>query len=219
MRDAAADAQVVIVNHHLLCADASVRQGGFGEVIPECDYAIVDEAHQLEDVVTQYFGVSVSTHRVDEFVRDAGHAAGTIAADEGAFAVSIVNATHDIQHACRRLFDTARLELRRRDAGDRAALTPEAIGLLNDVGIAARDAIDRLLSRLKTHAELPEDLKTIATRAAALRDDLESCWLPTIRRSSTSSRRAAAEFPCARRRSTSPASSAPTSSATGRRQC
>jgi ATP-dependent DNA helicase DinG len=173
MRDAAADAQIVIVNHHLLCADASVRQGGFGEVIPECDYAIVDEAHQLEDVVTQYFGVSVSTHRVDEFVRDAGHAAGTIAADEGAFAVSIVNAMHDIQHACRRLFDTARLELRRRDSGDRAALTPEAIGLLNDVGIAARDAIDRLLSRLKAHAELPEDLKTISARATALGADLE----------------------------------------------
>ena len=49
---------VVIVNHHLLCADASVRQGAFGEVIPECELAVIDEAHQLEDVVTQYFGVS-----------------------------------------------------------------------------------------------------------------------------------------------------------------
>jgi ATP-dependent DNA helicase DinG len=173
MRETAADAQVVIVNHHLLCADASVREGGFGEVIPECDYAIVDEAHQLEDVVTQYFGVSVSTHRVDEFVRDTSNATSSIAAEEGAFAVAIVNAAHDIQHACRRLFDTARLELRQRDAGDRAALTPEGIGRLHDVGIGARDAIDRLLSRLKGRQELPEDLKTIAARATALSGDLD----------------------------------------------
>ena len=67
---------IVIVNHHLLCADASVRQGEFGEVIPECDLAVIDEAHQLEDVVTQYFGVSLSTYRVDEFARDARSAVG-----------------------------------------------------------------------------------------------------------------------------------------------
>ena len=56
MRQRAAESDVVIVNHHLLCADASVRQSAFGEVIPSCRYAIVDEAHQLEDVATQYFG-------------------------------------------------------------------------------------------------------------------------------------------------------------------
>jgi len=44
MRETAADASVVVVNHHLLCADASVRQGGFGEVIPDCDLAVIDEA-------------------------------------------------------------------------------------------------------------------------------------------------------------------------------
>ena len=57
MRQRAAESDVVIVNHHLLCADAAVRQSAFGEVIPNCRYAIVDEAHQLEDVATQYFGL------------------------------------------------------------------------------------------------------------------------------------------------------------------
>ena len=57
MRQRAAESDVVIVNHHLLCADASVRQNAYGEVIPECHVAIIDEAHQLEDVATQYFGV------------------------------------------------------------------------------------------------------------------------------------------------------------------
>ena len=70
MRSRAAESNLVVVNHHLLCADAAVRQSAYGEVIPECSYAIVDEAHQLEDVATQYFGVSVSTYRFDELARD-----------------------------------------------------------------------------------------------------------------------------------------------------
>src|SRR5687768_7304884 len=70
MRSRAAESNLVVVNHHLLCADAAVRQSAYGEVIPECSYAVVDEAHQLEDVATQYFGVSVSTYRFDELARD-----------------------------------------------------------------------------------------------------------------------------------------------------
>jgi ATP-dependent DNA helicase DinG len=70
MRQQAAASDVVIVNHHLLCADAAVRQRAFGEVIPACSRAIVDEAHQLEDVATQYFGFSVSTYRIEELARD-----------------------------------------------------------------------------------------------------------------------------------------------------
>src|SRR5207302_1322789 len=70
MRQRAAASDVVIVNHHLLCADAAVRQNAYGEVIPACSRAIVDEAHQLEDVATQYFGYSVSNYRFEELARD-----------------------------------------------------------------------------------------------------------------------------------------------------
>ncbi len=70
MRQRAAASDVVIVNHHLLCADAAVRQNAFGEVIPACSYAILDEAHQLEDVATQYFGFSLSTYRLEDYARD-----------------------------------------------------------------------------------------------------------------------------------------------------
>ena len=70
MRQRAAASDVVIVNHHLLCADAAVRQNAFGEVIPACANAIIDEAHQLEDVATQYFGYSVSNYRLEELARD-----------------------------------------------------------------------------------------------------------------------------------------------------
>jgi ATP-dependent DNA helicase DinG len=74
MRQRAAESDVVIVNHHLLCADASVRKGNFGEVIPSCTALVVDEAHQLEDVATQYFGLAFSTYRFDDFLRDADRA-------------------------------------------------------------------------------------------------------------------------------------------------
>jgi len=70
MRQRAAESDVVIVNHHLLCADAAVRQNAFGEVIPACTHAILDEAHQLEDVATQYFGIGVSTYRIDDLAQD-----------------------------------------------------------------------------------------------------------------------------------------------------
>jgi len=70
MRQRAAEADVVIVNHHLLCADAAVRQSAYGEVIPAYNNAILDEAHQLEDVATQYFGRSVSTYRIEDLARD-----------------------------------------------------------------------------------------------------------------------------------------------------
>jgi ATP-dependent DNA helicase DinG len=70
MRQRAAAADLVVVNHHLLCADAAVRQNAYGEVIPSCANAILDEAHQLEDVATQYFGVAVSGYRVDDLALD-----------------------------------------------------------------------------------------------------------------------------------------------------
>ena len=70
MRQRAAESDVVIVNHHLLCADAAVRQSAYGEVIPFCPTLVVDEAHQLEDVATQYFGRSLSAYRIDNLVRD-----------------------------------------------------------------------------------------------------------------------------------------------------
>lgn len=173
MRETAADAQLVIVNHHLLCADASIRQSGFGEVIPDCGYAVIDEAHQLEDVVTQYFGVALGSHRVEEFARDGSHAAGTMAADHALFAAAMVNAVQDVLHACRRLFDAARVELRMRDAGDRSALTPDAIGRLQDVGAGALDALDRLAARLKAQRDVTDDVTAIGVRALALGEDLK----------------------------------------------
>src|SRR4029077_198262 len=70
MRQRAAASDVVIVNHHLLCADAAVRKNAYGEVIPACNFAVVDEAHQLEDIATQYFGLAISNYRIEDYAHD-----------------------------------------------------------------------------------------------------------------------------------------------------
>jgi len=70
MRQRALEADLVVVNHHLLCADLAVKDGSYGQVIPPYDSVVLDEAHLLEDVATQYFGVQVSSFRVEELARD-----------------------------------------------------------------------------------------------------------------------------------------------------
>ena len=70
MRQRALEADLVVVNHHLLCADLAVKDGSYGQVIPAYDTLILDEAHLIEDVATQYFGVHVSSFRVEELARD-----------------------------------------------------------------------------------------------------------------------------------------------------
>jgi ATP-dependent DNA helicase DinG len=174
MRERAAEASVVIVNHHLLCADAAVRQSAFGEVIPECDVAVIDEAHQLEDVVTQYFGVSVSTFRVDEFVRDATNGVGALAADDARFAVAVTETIRDIQSAGRAWLDVARLELRRQSGGDRGLLTPEAAERMDTDATRLREQLDRLASQIRQRPEPPDDLASAAVRALAIADDVKT---------------------------------------------
>ncbi|MBF0530940.1 MAG: ATP-dependent DNA helicase, partial [Deltaproteobacteria bacterium] len=69
-RKAAAAADLVVVNHHLFMADLMVRAGGVSEVIPGYQAVIFDEAHQMEDVATQHFGVAVSSWRLAGLKRD-----------------------------------------------------------------------------------------------------------------------------------------------------
>jgi ATP-dependent DNA helicase DinG len=70
MRRRAQESDIIVVNHHLFFADLSLKQGDFGAVLPDYSVVIFDEAHELEDVATQYFGVGVSNYRLDELVRD-----------------------------------------------------------------------------------------------------------------------------------------------------
>lgn len=70
MRARAEDADIVIVNHHLFFADLSVRGNQYGRVLPDYSAVIFDEAHLIEDIAADYFGVQVSNFQIDELVRD-----------------------------------------------------------------------------------------------------------------------------------------------------
>lgn len=171
MRERADEAEVVIVNHHLLAADAAVRQGKFGEVIPECDLAVLDEAHQLEDVVTQYFGISLSSSRVDEFARDASRAAGAVGETAAAIGVAVATTVSDIQASARQFFDVLRQTVAR-EAGDRTTLTAELARPLAPSGEAFGATLSQAVKRLGGWGEAYADLAALAARADAMKDDL-----------------------------------------------
>ena len=69
-RRKAMEADVVVVNHHLFCADMAVKETGFGELIPEAELVIFDEAHQLPDIASQYFGQSLSSRQLFDLCKD-----------------------------------------------------------------------------------------------------------------------------------------------------
>jgi ATP-dependent DNA helicase DinG len=79
-RRRAEEARIVVVNHHLFFADLALRAKGTGQrergVIPDYDVAIFDEAHQIEDVATSFFGAQLGSQRVETLVRDAERALG-----------------------------------------------------------------------------------------------------------------------------------------------
>src|SRR5437660_2441809 len=72
MRQRAMDADIVVVNHHLFFADLALRNGAYGAVLPDYAAVILDEAHQIEDVASEYFGVQVSSYQIDDLLRDIG---------------------------------------------------------------------------------------------------------------------------------------------------
>ena len=69
-RRLAQEADVVIVNHHLLCADLALRGDGFGELLPSADCYVIDEAHQLPETASDFFGHALSARQLQDLVRD-----------------------------------------------------------------------------------------------------------------------------------------------------
>ena len=61
---------MLVINHHLLFADMVLREEGFGELLPGADAFIIDEAHQLPDVASVFFGTTLSSHQLRELARD-----------------------------------------------------------------------------------------------------------------------------------------------------
>jgi ATP-dependent DNA helicase DinG len=177
MRQRAAESDLVVVNHHLLCADAAVRQSAYGEVIPACHYAVVDEAHQLEDVATQYFGIAVSNYRVDDLGRDVTRAvAAKLLPDE--------EAADNLKGRAERVADHARaffsvLQLIRFDGPGvvgnetRMRIGANQLNRVADEGLSLVRALEALEAEIALAREAPPDVLALGTRAAELRKDLD----------------------------------------------
>lgn len=179
MRGRAADADVVIVNHHLLFADAALRRNAYGTVIPDAPHAVLDEAHQLEDIATQYFGVSVSSAGLDDLASDVERWAGRTLRPPHRDAT--IDGAHHVRRGARRLF--LLLESLRTGTEDRVRLSPDALHDAADTGADLTGVLEGLEATLLllqqaggaeplVAGEALEDLLALARRAKTAREDL-----------------------------------------------
>jgi ATP-dependent DNA helicase DinG len=171
MRQRAAESDVVIVNHHLLCADAQLRKSAYGEVIPACPTLVVDEAHQLEDVATQYFGIAISNFRVEDLVRDVETTAGL----EGPRRSDLVLAASRVTERSRTFFSALSMA-RMQAAESKARYTSETFVDYFQEGAMLAGALEGLEATIvllqKKDEPNDEMIDTLARRARELRSDL-----------------------------------------------
>jgi ATP-dependent DNA helicase DinG len=69
-RKEAQEADVVVINHHLLLADMAIKDEGFGELLPAAEAFVIDEAHQLAEVATRFFGKTISSRQLTGLIND-----------------------------------------------------------------------------------------------------------------------------------------------------
>ena len=188
-RALAAEADVVLVNHHLFFADLAMRTGRAGvEILPPRDVVVFDEAHALEEVATEYFGLQVSSYRMDELGRDAQRAVG----DRPDLGAMMKEATGELRKASERFFDGVAQALRpvgraafgarrggrpgasrargEEDESVRAPLTDEVVAPLEREQARLDVALSQLRELLVDADQAP--LAQIARRAGELRVEL-----------------------------------------------
>jgi ATP-dependent DNA helicase DinG len=158
-RRAAQEADIVVVNHHLLFADLAIKQEGFGEILPGAHAFILDEAHQIPELAGQFFSVSLSARQLTELAGD------TLAESAGvAGALALLQAPVDaVNWAVKR----TRLALDRYPPkGAMAQIESDA---KVDLEVTAlREALAFLAETLGKHAERSRGLASVHERAEML---------------------------------------------------
>jgi ATP-dependent DNA helicase DinG len=162
MRQRALEADVVVVNHHLLCADLAVKDGNYGSVIPPYDTLVLDEAHLIEDTATQYFGVQVSSHKLEDLVRDVERELKAASLD----ARELRAEAEGLRMRADRFFARlARLKLGRLEPGwMTGAVAEESLGLLQ--------RLEGMRTALLAVPDRPEPLSGLAARTLALTGEI-----------------------------------------------
>ena len=168
-RRRAQDADLTVVNHHLLLSDLALKREGFGAILPEAEAYVLDEAHQLPELAGQYFSVGISARQVKELVADT---LAECAGQPGALALlqPALDSVNEALRKARLAFDTlpkrgafAQLEA---DAGAAEAL--ENLGeSLNDLAGVLMGQAERSKGLASVHARcvvLDQRLQRIAGR-------------------------------------------------------
>ncbi len=165
MHQRAAESDILIVNHHLFFADLALRQTEFGSLLPDYAAIIFDEAHEIEDVATQYFGIQVSNYRVEELARDteATLRVKTIQSAE------VVSAVGDLRHRSDLFFELFPSKDSRTAFDNRGQFLEVHRGAYS----ALLNALVRLATELTRLKDRPEEINNLARRAEELRMALE----------------------------------------------
>jgi ATP-dependent DNA helicase DinG len=176
-RKEAQQADVVVVNHHLFFADVALRDTGVAELLPSANTVIFDEAHQLPETATLFFGETVSTAQVLELCRDV-LAEGLAHARDGADWAKLVQ---PVERAARDLRLSFPEDVMRLAAHQIAPSSPffQALAKL-------QEELQGMIAVLETQAERAETLEQCRTRAIELGDRLEA-WIRAPRRDATDS--------------------------------
>jgi ATP-dependent DNA helicase DinG len=166
-RAAAGAADVLLVNHHLFFADLAMRTGRAGvEILPDHDVVIFDEAHAIEDVATEYFGLAVSSWRIEELSRDAHRSV----ADRPDLAALMKEATGELRRAGERFFGAVAEGLRAGAGGG-----PRRIRRRSDEDEALRARLDEAVL-----GPAQRDLARLDAALATIRDDLAEAETPSL---------------------------------------
>ncbi|MBI5435893.1 MAG: ATP-dependent DNA helicase [Nitrosomonadales bacterium] len=161
-RKEAMEADIVVVNHHLFFADVMLRDEGVAELLPACNTVIFDEAHQLPETASLFFGESISTSQLLDLARDTRLEAATSAKDFAA----LPTATDALDKAARDLRLVFKKEGR---------LPAAAMGDFKDLPGALKTLIEKLAQlngMLEKQAERSEGLESCRQRTLALLQQL-----------------------------------------------
>ncbi len=158
-RKQALEADVVVVNHHLFFADLVLRDEGAGELLPACNTVILDEAHQLPETASLFFGDNISTNQLVELGRDTRVEAAASAAD----AVELTGAAQALEKAARDL----RLQFPR-DAGRKTFDEVSADGNFLPALESVSQELHELIRQLEAQAERSEGLHHCWERATEM---------------------------------------------------
>jgi len=162
-RRAAMDADVVVVNHHLFFADVMLRDEGMGELLPSCNAVIFDEAHQLPETASLFFGESVSTAQLLELARDTRSETLAGARD----CRDLIDATRALEKAARDLRLAFGAEPARLSAAQAVALPA-----FEKCAGALADELTRFSDILGTQAERSEGLANCLRRTGEIQERL-----------------------------------------------